>query len=245
MLFAQINTKEMFMFKDYFDPYDDDDDDGYDDGFGDYDDYDDYDDDDDDEDYDDDADDGDDRGGNKSDKGADNDESGYGDDTGDGFGEDEQPKDEDPFDNSQDEDKNSKDKNNEDKSDKKSKEKDVEVTGKGKSGGKGKARLEMQAKKNATRWGAFLGIPLGIRPVGVCPACHCRTVYESKTAIDLILFKAIFSLVTSPVNVYFCMNGKKNCRYSFERGLCWISNGAFQPGLLPVPYPLKLFRFNK
>lgn len=255
MLFAQINTKEMLMFEDYFDPDDDYDDDGYDedDGFGD-------DGDDDEGDYDDygDAGDGGDNGGGKSDKGADNDESGYGDDTGDGFGEETREKtiEEDIAERNEkynqeiakdqaggrwEGDTNA---NIEDKKKSLSLE-DIKVSGKAEGGPKGKAAEEKLAKKNATRWSSLLGIPVGIRAVGTCPGCGKKTIYQSMTAIDLIIFKAILSLTKSPLNVYFCMNSGKNCRLSFEKGMCWMCAGKFEPTTMPVPYPLKLFRFNK
>lgn len=251
MLFAQINTKEMLMFEDYFDPDDDYDDDGYDEdnGFGD-------DGDDDEDDYDDYGDAGDDggNGGGKSDKGADNDESGYGDDTGDGFGED-QTQQQDPLDD-QTADRREGDANIDaetkwDKPDenpqreRENKINEADVKGKAEGGPKGKAAEEKLAKKNATRWSSLLGIPVGIRAVGTCPGCGKKTIYQSMTAIDLIIFKAILSLTKSPLNVYFCMNSGKNCRLSFEKGMCWMCAGKFEPTTMPVPYPLKLFRFNK
>lgn len=245
------------MFEDYFDPDDDYDDDGYDedDGFGD-------DGDDDEGDYDDygDAGDGGDNGGGKSDKGADNDESGYGDDTGDGFGEETREKsiEEDIADkNKEQESEFTKDKNSDrwdgdlnSRSNNLSrqveeKEEEIKAGLKANNSPKGKAAEEKLAKKNATRWSSLLGIPVGIRAVGTCPGCGKKTIYQSMTAIDLIIFKAILSLTKSPLNVYFCMNSGKNCRLSFEKGMCWMCAGKFEPTTMPVPYPLKLFRFNK
>ena len=258
MLFAQINTKEMLMFENYFDPDDDYDDDGYDEdnGFGD-------DGDDDEDDYDDygDAGDGGGNGGGKSDKGADNDESGYGDDTGDGFGEETKEKtteeqiadkmneQESEFRKEKDSERWDGDTNSSGdtfEKARKQREEDFKAAGKVEGGKtKGKAAEEKLAKKNATRWSSLLGIPVGIRAVGTCPGCGKKTIYQSMTAIDLIIFKAILSLTKSPLNVYFCMNSGKNCRLSFEKGMCWMCAGKFEPTTMPVPYPLKLFRFNK
>ncbi len=248
------------MFENYFDPDDDYEDDGYDEdnGFGD-----DGDDDDDDDGYDDYGDDGGDDGGNgggKSDKGADNDESGYGDDTGDGFGEETREKtiEEDIADkNKEQESEFTKDKNSDrwdgdlnSRSNNLSRQveekaEEIKVGLKANNSPKGKAAEEKLAKKNATRWSSLLGIPVGIRAVGTCPGCGKKTIYQSMTAIDLIIFKAILSLTKSPLNVYFCMNSGKNCRLSFEKGMCWMCAGKFEPTTMPVPYPLKLFRFNK
>ena len=125
------------------------------------------------------------------------------------------------------------------------KEEEIKAGLKANNSPKGKAAEEKLAKKNATRWSSLLGIPVGIRAVGTCPGCGKKTIYQSMTAIDLIIFKAILSLTKSPLNVYFCMNSGKNCRLSFEKGMCWMCAGKFEPTTMPVPYPLKLFRFNK
>ena len=246
MLFAQINTKEMLMFEDYFDP-DDDYDDGYDEDDG-------FDDDDDDEgEYDDYGDAGDDggNGGGKSDKGADNDESGYGDDTGDGFGEETKEKtteeqiadkmneQESEFRKEKDSERWDGDTNSSGdtfEKARKQREEDFKAAGKIEGGNaKGKA-AEKIAQKNSTRWLTPIGLPIRMKYAGICPKCKQKTVYRSLTCLDLFIYGYIGGR-----SVFFCMNTKKNCSMSFENGFCY--SGAIDEHCIR-PYPLRFFRFS-
>ena len=85
-------------------------------------------------------------------------------------------------------------------------------------------------------------LPIGCKPESIpCPGCGEKSIYKSKTLTDMFIFR-----VLAPVgNIYMCMNSGQNCKCSFERGKCWMTNGPFSPLLQQVPYPLKLLRFQK
>ncbi len=163
----------------------------------------------------------------------DGEEDNYGEDIGDGYGEDENPEE---------------DEVEEDEEQEQEQEEEEEIEGEG-AVSKGLSKLKAMAlvKRNAHKYATVMGIlPIGCRPETLpCPGCGLKSVYKSKTLTDMTLFKAIIpALIGVSANIYFCMNSAKNCKFSFERKLCWMMQGPFVGGP-PVPYPLALIRFNK
>ena len=165
----------------------------------------------------------------------DGEEDNYGEDIGDGYGEDENPEE---------------DEVEEDEEQEQEQEEEEEEAKEGEGAiSKGLSKLKAMAivKRNAHKYATVMGIlPIGCRPETLpCPGCGLKSVYKSKTLTDMTLFKAIIpALIGVSANIYFCMNSAKNCKFSFERKLCWMMQGPFVGGP-PVPYPLALIRFNK
>ena len=160
---------------------------------------------------------------------------GYGKDIGDGYGEDQNPEGEENLEEEGQEESNKK--KNQD-------EQDVEVEGDGtKKSAWHKRQTRALIRRNAHKYATVMGIlPIGCKPESIpCPGCGEKSIYRSKTLTDMFIFR-----VVAPIgNVYMCMNSGKNCKCSFERGKCWMTNGPFSPLLQQVPYPLKLLRFQK
>ena len=158
---------------------------------------------------------------------------GYGKDIGDGYGEDQNPEgEENPEEEGQEESNKKKNQN----------EQDVEVEGSFKKNWQ-KRQTRALIRRNAHKYATVMGIlPIGCKPESIpCPGCGEKSIYRSKTLTDMFIFR-----VVAPIgNVYMCMNSGKNCKCSFERGKCWMTNGPFSPLLQQVPYPLKLLRFQK
>ena len=154
---------------------------------------------------------------------------GYGKDIDDGYGEDQNP----------DGGENPEEENNQKKN---QDEQDVEVEGSFKKNWQ-KRQTRALIRRNAHKYATVMGIlPIGCKPESIpCPGCGEKSIYRSKTLTDMFIFR-----VVAPIgNVYMCMNSGKNCKCSFERGKCWMTNGPFSPLLQQVPYPLKLLRFQK
>ena len=165
----------------------------------------------------------------------DGEEDNYGEDIGDGYGEDENPEEDEV-------------EEDEEQEQEQEEEEEEEIEGEG-AVSKGLSKLKAMAlvKRNAHKYATVMGIlPIGCRPETLpCPGCGLKSVYKSKTLTDMTLFKAIIpALIGVSANIYFCMNSAKNCKFSFERKLCWMMQGPFVGGP-PVPYPLALIRFNK
>ncbi len=165
----------------------------------------------------------------------DGEEDNYGEDIGDGYGEDENPEEDEV-------------EEDEEQEQEQEEEEEEEIEGEG-AVSKGLSKLKAMAlvKRNAHKYATVMGIlPIGCRPETLpCPGCGLKSVYKSKTLTDMTLFKAIIpALIGVSANIYFCMNSAKNCKFSFERKLCWMMQGPFVGGP-PIPYPLALIRFNK
>ena len=158
---------------------------------------------------------------------------GYGKDIGDGYGEDQNP------DGGENPEEEGQEENNQKKN---QDEQDVEVEGSFKKNWQ-KRQTRALIRRNAHKYATVMGIlPIGCKPESIpCPGCGEKSIYRSKTLTDMFIFR-----VVAPIgNVYMCMNSGKNCKCSFERGKCWMTNGPFSPLLQQVPYPLKLLRFQK